>query len=61
MVGTTPAGLERAVRKLVRKDEIGRGPLGELIVVHDLTDAERDRLRVFVRGLGVRLVGPKYF
>lgn len=60
MVGTTPAGLERAVRKLIHAGKIRRAALGELIVVHDLTDGERDELRVFVRRLGVRIEGPAY-
>ena len=60
MKGTTPEALRREVGGLVRDGKIARRVLGEIMVVNELTDRERDTLRRYVTTLGAELVGPAY-
>ena len=60
MKGTTPEALRREVSGLVRDGKIARRVLGEIMVVNELTDRERDTLRRYIGTLGAELVGPAY-
>lgn len=60
MKGTTPDAVRAEVRELVIGGKLPRRAFGEILVVYELTDAERDRLRRYVEELGAELVGPSY-